>query len=61
MTNASRVGEAYKVAAARYAELGVDVDAAMVALREIPISLHCWQLIRNRFSGGAGTRPMGPA
>jgi len=30
-------------AKARYAELGVDTDAAMAALAKIPISLHCWQ------------------
>jgi L-rhamnose isomerase len=33
----------YSAAKARYADLGVDSDAAMVALSRIPISLHCWQ------------------
>jgi L-rhamnose isomerase len=27
----------------QYAELGVDVDAAIAALKTIPLSLHCWQ------------------
>jgi L-rhamnose isomerase len=33
----------YSQAKARYAEIGVDTDAAMAALARIPISLHCWQ------------------
>ncbi|MDT8298542.1 MAG: L-rhamnose isomerase [Spirochaetaceae bacterium] len=27
----------------QYAKLGVDVDAAIAALKTIPLSLHCWQ------------------
>ena len=27
----------------KYADLGVDVDAAINALKSIPLSLHCWQ------------------
>jgi L-rhamnose isomerase len=34
---------AYKFAQERYAELGVDTNAAMRRLEKIPISLHCWQ------------------
>ena len=34
---------AYEVAKARYAELGVDTDAAIDALKRIAISVHCWQ------------------
>lgn len=34
---------AVRVARERYAELDVDVDAALEALARIPISLHCWQ------------------
>jgi len=34
---------AYRLAHARYGELGVDTDAALAALARIPISLHCWQ------------------
>jgi len=33
----------YEMAKARYAEVGVDTDAALVALATVPISLHCWQ------------------
>ena len=35
--------QSYALAKARYAELGVDTDAAMARLAQIPISLHCWQ------------------
>jgi L-rhamnose isomerase len=31
------------MAKARYAEAGVDTDAALAALAAVPISLHCWQ------------------
>ena len=37
------IAQSYKLAQARYAELGVDTDAAMASLAGIPISLHCWQ------------------
>jgi len=33
----------YKFAKEYYASLGVDTDAALEKLAEIPISLHCWQ------------------
>ena len=33
----------YHHAKARFAELGVDTDAALKKLAQIPISLHCWQ------------------
>ncbi|MBQ1271228.1 MAG: L-rhamnose isomerase [Clostridia bacterium] len=33
----------YTEAKARYAALGVDVDAAMDTLKNVPIALHCWQ------------------
>jgi L-rhamnose isomerase len=35
--------QSYSAAKARYAEMGVDTEAAMAALAHIPISLHCWQ------------------
>ncbi len=34
---------AYKLAKERYAEIGVDTDAALNILKEIPVSVHCWQ------------------
>ena len=37
------VQQGYERARNVYAEYGVDADAAMAALRAIPISLHCWQ------------------
>src|SRR5688572_13011814 len=37
------IESAYRLARERYAALGVDTDAALAALKCIPISLHCWQ------------------
>ena len=34
---------AYELARARYAQIGVDTDAAIEKLKTIPVSLHCWQ------------------
>lgn len=33
----------YEIARERYAAIGVDTNAAMQQLAQIPISLHCWQ------------------
>ena len=33
----------YEYAKAKYASLGIDTDAAMKILAEVPISIHCWQ------------------
>ena len=35
--------ERYAEARERYAKIGVDTDAAIEKLKEIPVSLHCWQ------------------
>lgn len=35
--------KAYETAKERYAEIGVDTDAALAALQNISLSLHCWQ------------------
>ncbi|HRJ70752.1 MAG TPA: L-rhamnose isomerase [Terrimicrobiaceae bacterium] len=35
--------QSYAPAQEAYAELGVDTEAALAALEDIPISLHCWQ------------------
>ena len=43
MTASNRVERLYAEAREQYAELGVDVDAALATLKTIPISLHCWQ------------------
>jgi L-rhamnose isomerase len=37
------IAEAYRLARERYAELGVDVEEALTRLRQVSISLHCWQ------------------
>jgi L-rhamnose isomerase len=41
--NPHSTSAAYRLARARYAELGVDTEAAIGAALRIPISLHCWQ------------------
>jgi L-rhamnose isomerase len=38
-----RIESAYAVARDRYADSGVDTDAALKRLASVPISLHCWQ------------------
>ena len=35
--------QAYAAAKAQYAALGIDTDAVIEKLKEVPISLHCWQ------------------
>ncbi len=35
--------QAYKLAAERYAELGVDTEAVLATLQKVSLSLHCWQ------------------
>lgn len=35
--------ERYEEAKRKYAEIGVDTDAAIAKLKEVPVSLHCWQ------------------
>ncbi len=37
------VERAYALARDRYAELGVDTEAALARLAAVPLSLHCWQ------------------
>ena len=34
---------AYEYAKKRYAEYGIDTEAAIEKLKEVPISIHCWQ------------------
>ena len=41
--NKQNIQAAYTLAKERYASLGVDVDASLASLAQIPISLHCWQ------------------
>ncbi|WP_237226048.1 L-rhamnose isomerase [Rubinisphaera sp. JC750] len=39
----TRIEHAYEIARGQYAELGVNVDSALERLRQIPVSLQCWQ------------------
>lgn len=39
----SQIEKAYEIAKERYAEFGVDTDAAMKKAAGIPISMQCWQ------------------
>ena len=43
MTNKTLVGKAYELAREQYAAIGVDTDAAIARMKELAISLHCWQ------------------
>jgi L-rhamnose isomerase len=44
MSNSTqRIEQSFTLAKERYAELGVDVDAALKRLAGVSISLHCWQ------------------
>lgn len=43
IVNMDSIDMAYGLAKERYAELGVDTEAAVAALGNVPISLHCWQ------------------
>ena len=55
----NKLGSAYQLARERYAELGVNTDAAMKRLATIPISLHCWQGDDVGGFEGGGTAPGG--
>ncbi len=37
------IEKSYEIAKERYAEIGVDTDAAMAKLKQVKVSLHCWQ------------------
>ena len=37
------IEENYEKAKKEYEELGVDVEAALERVKNIPISVHCWQ------------------
>ena len=39
----NNVKKAYELAKERYAEIGVDTDAAIAKMKDVNISLHCWQ------------------
>jgi L-rhamnose isomerase len=43
MSNPRNIEKAYQLAKERYAELGVNTDAALQQLARVAISIHCWQ------------------
>ncbi len=43
MLSSKRIQSAYKLARQSYADAGVDTESALARLRNISISLHCWQ------------------
>ncbi|HEU5123310.1 MAG TPA: L-rhamnose isomerase [Verrucomicrobiae bacterium] len=42
-SNSAHIEKSYKIAAERYAQLGVNTEKALAALKAIPVSIHCWQ------------------
>ena len=43
MNNTARIEHTWRIAKDCYGEFGVDAEAALDALQETPISIHCWQ------------------
>ncbi len=43
MNKADLVRKAYELAKESYAAIGVDTDAALAKMKDVTISLHCWQ------------------
>jgi L-rhamnose isomerase len=43
MSTDTAIESTYSAARERYAGIGVDTEAALARLKQIPISLHCWQ------------------
>lgn len=43
ISSALRIESGYKLARERFADLGIDTDAALKTLDAIPISIQCWQ------------------
>jgi len=41
--NKQRIQQAYQLAKEQYAELGINTDAVLEKMKEVVISLHCWQ------------------
>ena len=41
--SAAQIEQAYASAKGRYADLGVDTEAALARLADLSVSLHCWQ------------------
>ena len=43
MSKSELVKKAYEIAKEQYAAIGVDVEAAIAKMKDVNISLHCWQ------------------
>lgn len=43
MSTENSMEKAYVLAKERYGEIGVDTDAAIAALEQVKLSMHCWQ------------------
>jgi L-rhamnose isomerase len=43
MSSSSNISTAFELAVERYQSIGVDVETALKTLRQIAISVHCWQ------------------
>jgi L-rhamnose isomerase len=43
MSKSEQITQSFEAAREQYAQIGVDVEAAMNKLDQFPISLHCWQ------------------
>ncbi|MBS3776505.1 MAG: L-rhamnose isomerase [Bacteroidales bacterium] len=43
MSNTDNIKKAYEIAKQQYKELGVDTDQALEKLRDLQVSMHCWQ------------------
>ncbi|HEY2826665.1 MAG TPA: L-rhamnose isomerase, partial [Pirellulales bacterium] len=54
-TSSSSVERAYQMAQERFAQLGVQTDAVLKQLANVPISIHCWQ--GDDVGGFESTRP----
>ena len=40
----SNIARNYEIAKELYGEMGVDTDAVLKKLAQVPISVHCWQI-----------------
>ena len=43
MSNTDQIKQAFELASEQYSKLGVDAEAAIERMKDIQISLHCWQ------------------
>lgn len=42
-TKVDRIKAAYAIAKESYKEMGIDTDVVLEKLKEVPVSIHCWQ------------------